>query len=205
MSDQRSPEWFAERAGKVTASRIADVLAKTKSGWGASRANYMAQLVCERLTGQPAESFSNSAMQWGTEKEPDARAAYCFLHDVDVIEVGFIEHPTIPMTGASPDGHIGDDGMVEIKCPNTSTHIEFLLSGQIPEKYRLQMMWQMACTGRQWNDYASFDPRLTADLQLKIVRLVRDDGAISAIEAEVTKFLAELDSKLAQLQQLRAA
>ncbi len=205
MNDQRTPEWFAERAGKVTASRIADVLAKTKSGWGASRANYMAQLVCERLTGQPAESFSNAAMQWGTDKEPDARAAYCFLYDVDVVEVGFIEHPTIAMSGASPDGLIGDDGMIEIKCPNTSTHIEFLLSGSIPEKYRLQMTWQLACTDRQWNDYASFDPRLPADLQLKVVRLHRDNAAITALETEVAKFLAELDSKLSQIQQLRAA
>ncbi len=207
MSDiiQLSPEWFAARIGKVTASKIADIMAKTKSGWGASRANYLAQLVCERLTGQVAESYSNAAMAWGTENEPSARSAYCFLNDVEVTEIGFVDHPTIAMSGASPDGLICDDGLIEIKCPNTATHIEFLLSGNIPEKYRLQMTWQMACTGRQWNDYASFDPRLPADLQLKVVRLHRDNAAITTLENEVAKFLAELDSKLSQIQQLRAA
>ncbi len=207
MSDiiQGSPEWFAIRCGKVTASKMADIVAKTKSGWGASRANYLAQLVCERLTGQVAESYSNAAMAWGTENEPSARSAYCFLNDVEVAEIGFVDHPTIPMSGASPDGLIGDDGLIEIKCPNTATHIEFLLTGNIPEKYRLQMLWQMACTGRQWNDYASFDPRLPADLQLKVVRLLRDDAAIRSLETEVAVFLSELDGKLAAIQKLRDA
>ena len=205
MIEQRSAEWFAERIGKVTASRIADVMAKTKTGWGASRANYAAQLIAERLTGQVQESYSNAAMNWGTETEPMARAAYCFLYDAEVVEVGSVPHPTIAMSSASPDGLVGDDGLIEIKCPQTATHIDFLLCGTIPEKYRLQMLWQMACTGRKWCEYASFDPRLPADMQLKVIRLARDDVAIRDLETSVIVFLAEVDAKLAALYKLREA
>ena len=197
--DQHSPEWYAARLGKATASRVADLMAKTKSGYSASRANYMAELICERLTGQPAERFTNGAMQWGTDTEPQARAAYAFLGDLDVAEVGFVLHPTIADFGASPDGLVGDDGLVEIKCPNTATHIETLLSGVVPGKYLAQMQTQMACTGRAWCDFVSFDPRLPADLQLWVKRVPRDDEAIRAIEAEVQAFLSELDAKVEAL------
>lgn len=197
--DQHSPEWYAARLGKATASRVADLMAKTKSGYSASRANYMAELICERLTGQPAERFTNGAMQWGTDTEPQARAAYAFLGDLDVAEVGFVLHPTIADFGASPDGLVGDDGLVEIKCPNTATHIETLLSGGVPGKYLAQMQTQMACTGRAWCDFVSFDPRLPADLQLWVKRVPRDDEAIRAIEAEVQAFLSELDAKVEAL------
>ena len=144
MIVQGSPEWFAARLGKVTASKVSDVVAKTKSGWGASRANYMAALIAERLTQTPADSFSNAAMQWGTEQEPLARVAYEFFTGRDVEQVGFVDHPSIPMTGASPDGLVGEDGLVEIKCPNTATHIDTLLDGKVPGKYVIQMQWQMA-------------------------------------------------------------
>lgn len=206
MSDiiQGSPEWFAIRCGKVTASKMADMTAKTKSGWGASRGNYMAQLIVERLTGKPVETYSNAAMQWGTETEPQARAAYCFMHDAEVVEVGFVAHPTIADSGASPDGLIGDDGMIEIKCPNTATHIETLLGEAVEGKYIKQMQWQMACTGRKWCDFASFDPRLPAELQLKVIRVNRDDGLIAELEKETVSFLAELTEKLAKLEGLRA-
>ena len=146
MIEQRSDAWFEARIGKVTASRVADVIAKTKTGFSTSRDNYMAQLVCERLTGQKADGFTNSAMQWGTETEPLARAAYESLKDVLVDEVGFVPHPSIIMAGASPDGLVGDDGLLEIKCPNTATHIETLLSQTVPGKYNTQMQFQMACT-----------------------------------------------------------
>jgi putative phage-type endonuclease len=202
---QGSAEWFAARCGKVTASKLADLTAKTKSGWSASRANYMAQLIAERLTGLPAESFSNAAMQWGTATEPQARAAYSFLTDKEVAEVGFIEHPSIPMTGASPDGMIGDDGLVEIKCPNTSTHLDTLLGSDIDGKYTKQMHWQMACTGRKWCDFVSFDPRMPADLQIKIHRVERDDGLIASLEADVKQFLVEVDEKMDELNKLREA
>lgn len=196
---QGTDAWKAARLGRVTASRVSDLIAKTKTGWGASRANLMAQLIAERLTGVPSVDFVNSAMQWGTEKEPDARAAYAFLRDVDVVEVGFAPHPTIEMSGASPDGLVNDDGLVEFKCPNTANHIETLISQTIPGKYITQMDWQMACTGRQWCDFASFDPRLPPDMQLFVKRRERDDARIAELETEVRTFLAELDAKVAEL------
>ena len=202
--EQRTDDWFAARIGKVTASRVADVVAKTKSGYSASRDNYMAQLVCERLTGKPAESFSNAAMQWGTETEPLARAAYEAKKDVLVDEVGFIDHPSIVNSGASPDGLVGIDGLIEIKCPNTATHIDTLLSQTVPKKYADQIFWQMACTNRDWCDFVSYDPRLPPDLQLFIKRIPRDDKYIQLLEAEVIEFLTETAHKVAQLLNLKA-
>lgn len=199
---QGSVEWFAIRCGKVTASRVADVVAKTKSGPAASRANYMAELIAERLTGEPAERFTNAAMQWGTEKEPDARAAYEFRTDVSVSEIGFAVHPTIDASGASPDGLVGDDGLVEIKCPNTATHLETLLGQDVPAKYLTQMQWQMACTARQWCDFVSFDPRLPESMRLFVKRVKRDDTRINELETEVAGFLLELSVKLSQLNSL---
>lgn len=199
MMDQRTPEWFAARLGKVTASRVADVMAKTAKGPGAGRANYMAELLCERLTGQQAERFSNAAMDWGTVTEPQARAAYEFITDLAVVETGLVDHPTIPMFGASPDGLVGDDGLIEIKCPNTATHIETLLSETVPGKYMTQMQVQMICTGRAWCDFVSFDPRLPPDLQIWIKRVPADAAMQAEITSEVTKFLGELSGKIAAL------
>jgi len=202
MSDfipQRSDAWIQQRLGKVTASRIADVCARTKSGWGAGRKNYMAELVAERLTGSRIEGFTNAAMQWGTDMEPEARNAYEFYSDVTVAEAGFVPHPTIAETGASPDGFVGDDGLVEIKCPNTATHIETLLGGALAEKYFLQMQWQMACTGRQWCDFVSYDPRLPEAMRMHFDRVKRDDAAIEAIENDVIGFLSELRDTVHQL------
>lgn len=197
--EQRSPEWFAARAGKVTASRVADIVAKTKTGYSASRVNYMAQLICERLTGQAQEGFQNAAMQWGTDTEPLARSAYEMERDVFVTEVGMVNHPTIEMAGASPDGLIGDEGLIEIKCPNTATHIENLLSNTAPTNYVIQMQWQMACTGRKWCDFVSFDPRMPEDLKIMVVRVQRDDEQIAKLEDEVIKFLDDLQKKVDQL------
>lgn len=203
MIEQGSPEWFAQRLGKVTASRVADVIAKTKTGYSTSRDNYMAQLVCERMTQTVAESFTNSAMQWGTETEPLARAAYEAHADVLVDEVPMIAHPTIEAAGASPDGLVGDDGLVEIKCPNTATHIDTLLSQTVPGKYNTQMQWQMACTGRQWCDFVSFDPRMGDGLQLFVKRVPRDAAYIAMLEEEVKKFLVELDGKIMKLNEMK--
>ena len=202
--EQRTEEWFAARCGKVTASRIADLMAKTKSGWGASRANYMAQLIAERLTNTVADSYTNAAMQWGTDVEPQARAGYEFIHDVTVEEVAFVPHPTLE-AGASPDGLVGADGLVEIKCPNTATHIDTLLNEKIPAKYVDQMQWQMACTGRRWCDFVSFDPRMPADLQMWVNRVDRDDERITEIETAVTDFLNELEEKVTALNERKAA
>jgi putative phage-type endonuclease len=203
MMDQGTEEWFTIRIGKVTASRVADVIAKTKTGYSASRDNYMAQLVCERLTGQKGESFTNAAMQHGTETEPLARAAYEALKDVLVDEVGFVPHPTIEMAGASPDGLVGDDGLLEIKCPNTATHIDTLLSQTVPGKYNTQMQFQMACTGRQWCDFVSFDNRLPEELQLFVTRVPRDEVFIRLIESEIVQFIAELDDKINKLMKVK--
>lgn len=197
---QGSEAWLAARLGKVTASRMADLMARTKSGWSASRANYLAELLCERLTGAPAERFVNAAMAHGTAQEPFARQAYTNHTGADVYEVGFIDHPEIAMSGASPDGFVGDDGMVEIKCPNTATHLDTLLgAGGIAEKYVLQIQWQMSCTGRAWCDFVSYDPRCPEHLRLFVQRVHRDTGLILQLESEVSAFLAELDAKIEAL------
>ena len=201
--EQRTTEWHTARLGKVTASRVADVIAKTKTGYGASRANLMADLICERLTNQPASTFSNAAMEWGTEQEPHARAAYSARTGELVEEVGFIDHPTIAMSGASPDGLVGE-GCVEFKCPNTANHLEYVLFGdKVPEKYMTQMQWQMACTNRPWCDFVSYDPRLPEHLQMLVVRVWRNDKRIAELEDEVRKFLAELDEKVTKLKELK--
>lgn len=200
MTEQGTPEWFAERLGKVTASRVADVVAKTKTGWSASRANYMAQLVAERLTGEQQESYTNAAMQWGIDKEPEARAAYEFRTDSEVTEVGFLEHPNIGMTGASPDGLVGATGLVEFKCPNTATHIDTLLGEPFPGKYIIQAQWQMACSGREWCDLCSYDPRLPESMRLFIHRVERNDEMIRELSGEVIAFLVEINDKVAALQ-----
>ena len=196
MIEQRSDEWFAARLGKVTASRVADVIAKTKTGYSTSRENYMAQLVVERMTQKPTESYSNAAMQWGTDQEPFARAAYELSEGVMVEEVGFVPHPNIPMAGASPDGFVGVNGLVEIKCPNTATMIETLLTNKCPQKYFTQIQFQLACTDRVFCDYVVFDPRMPEDLQLFVTRIERDEDYIAHIEDEIQTFLEEVDHKV---------
>ena len=202
---QGSEAWFAQRLGRVTASRLVDVLAKLKTGEAAARANYRAELVAERLTGKAAESFTNAAMKWGTDCEPLARAAYEAEFGVLVDEVGMIQHPSIEWAGASPDGLVGADGLLEIKCPSTKTHIDTLLSGEAPSQYLPQMFWQMACTGRAWCDFVSFDPRLPVDLQLFVKRFPRDDARIASMEMEVRAFLREVDETITNLRKIRPA
>lgn len=209
MHEQGSAEWLLERCGKVTASRIADLMATTRSGFAASRDNYKAQLIAERLTGCVAPSFTNAAMIHGTETEPEARRAYEFFVDRDVQQVGFIPHPSIEMAGASPDGFVADDGLLELKCPNTATHIETLLTGRIPDKYHKQMQFQMACTGREWCDFASYDNRMPERMRLFVKRVKRDEEEVSEIETAVRAFLLEIDETLGRLrstyEQLEAA
>lgn len=201
MIEQGTEDWHAKRRGKVTASRVADVIKKTKSGYSTSRKNYAAQLLCERLTGRTAEGFTNAAMQWGVEKEPEAVAAYEFMKNVSVEKVDFVDHPSIAMAGASPDRLVGEDGLLEAKCPNTATHLETLTSGEIDEDYLTQIQWQLACTGRKWCDFVSFDPRLPAHLQLFIKRVDRDQRRIIELESEVSGFLRELAAQIASLPQ----
>ena len=199
---QRSAEWYAARCGSLGASQLADALAKTKSGWGASRANLRAKLVVERLTGQQEDGFASSAMIWGQEKEEDARTAYSFVTGNDVTEVGLYKHPTIIGSHASPDGLVGDDGCIEIKCPNSATHIEVLKTKQIAHKYILQMQWQMACADRQWCDFVSFDPRMPDHLSLYIARVERDNDMLAILESEVAAFLVEVDEDVKALSKL---
>jgi len=189
--EQRTEEWFSARLGKVTASRVADVLAKIKSGESASRKNYKMELVVQRLTNKQGESFTNAAMEWGTEQEPFARMAYEAHTGTFVKEEGFVDHPTIEGFGCSPDGIVGE-GLIEIKCPNTANHIETVLENKVPSKYIPQMQCQMACTGAKWCDFVSFDPRVPEDLQLFVVRVERDQEYIDSMEVEVKQFLSEV-------------
>ena len=203
MIEQRTEEWFKQRLGRVTASAIANVIAKTKTGPSASRENYSTQLTLERLTGQQAEFYTNAAMEWGTATEPQARQHYELYRDVFVDEVGFITHPMIEMSGASPDGFVGEDGLVEIKCPESKTQMETLLNQKVPSKYIPQMQWQMACTGRKWCDFVSFDPRMPENLQIFVQRVERNDEYIKMLEDEVTAFLVEIDQKVEILRNIK--
>lgn len=202
---QGSEAWFQQRLGKATASRIADILAKTKTGYSTSRENYCVELALERITGTRQEFYTNDAMKWGTETEPLARAAYEAHTGAIVDEVAMIDHPTIAMAGASPDGCLDADGLIEIKCPNSATHMKTLLSKKPDNKYITQMTWQMACTGRKWCDFVSFDPRFPEHLRLFITRIYRDEAAIQAMESEVTQFLMEVDAMVQQLNNMKEA
>lgn len=199
--EQGTEEWRAARLGKVTASRISEVMAKLKDGsYGASRANYMAEKILEKLTGQPQDGdYVSKAMQWGMDNEEDARIAYTFTTGRAITQVGFIEHPVIPQSGASPDGLVPHMGLVQIKCPNPATHIETLLTGKIDRAYMLQMNWEMACTETLWCDFVSFDPRMPPEMQLWIRRINRNDALIAEIRQEVVKFVIDCGEKLAAL------
>lgn len=189
---QQTADWLKARAGHVTASRFKDVLAKIKSGEAQTRAKYRLQLVTERLTGLPVEGYKNAAMAWGTEREPEARMAYEAATGEIVAEVGFLVHPTIQWCGASPDGLVGADGMVEIKCPFESTvHVLTLIDG-MPSEHMAQIQGNLWVNGRKWCDFISYDPRLPEGLQLHRQRIERDDKFISSLVAEVAQFLAEV-------------
>lgn len=198
--EQKTDEWYKARLGKVTASRVSAVLAKRDS---ATRADYLTDLVLERLTGNQQEFYQNEAMQWGTDTEPQARMAYEAFKCVLVDEMGFIDHHSIQYFGCSPDGLVGEDGLVEIKCPNSKTHISTLMSGKAPTKYIPQMQTQMAVMNRQWCDFVSFDPRLPEDLQLFVIRVNRDDEYIAKLEEEVTAFLEEVELTVVKLKGLK--
>jgi len=201
--EQGTPEWHQLRCGKVTASRVADIVRKVKSGGvSASRQRYLGELVAERLTGAPTVGFKSADMEWGNANEDNARQFYAFMNDVTLETIAFVPHPTIEMAGASPDRLVGADGLVEIKAPAVHTHIDTLLTDAIEPDYLKQMCWQMACTGRQWVDYVSYEPRLPENLRMFTKRVHRDETAIKAMEAEVEKFLAEVEDTIHQLQRL---
>lgn len=199
---QGTEAWLRSRLGKVTASCIADVMAKTKTGWAATRLAYRSRLIIERLTNEPVDTYVNEDMRRGIEMEPEARTAYEFYQGCNVQQVGFVRHPTLSMAGCSPDGLVGDDGLVEFKVPRSHTHLETLLGREIPGKYQLQMLFQMACTGRKWADFVSYDPRFPEEMRLFVKRLERDDARIKDIEAHVECFLQEIDAAVAELTKL---
>lgn len=197
MAEQGTDEWLRERAGKVTASALSNVMmAKTTAGYQ----GYMAQLICERLTGEPVETFKSAAMENGNETEPQARAFYELETGNEVVECGFVTHYPLEQSGASPDGLIGELGMVEIKCPQPAKHIKNLMGGKIDRAYILQMQWQMACTGREWCDFVSFNPTFPPHLQLHVQRVSFDAEMQEEIRAAVTTFLAEIDAKIRVLE-----
>ena len=204
--DQQSPEWLHARCGCVTASRVADAIAKLKNGKPtAARETYMMELLAETVTGSAAEHYVSAPMMHGIETEPLARNMYEIERGIEIERVGFVLHPKIKRTGASPDGLIGDDGILEIKCPQTTTHLGYFIEGVMPEKYIPQVTWQLACTGRKFCDFVSYDPRLPADFGLFIVRFERNDKEIEEMECEVTKFREELDALAAKLLKNRPA
>lgn len=189
---QGSDAWKAARCGSLGASVLHEAVARTKTGYGASRANRMATLVIEQLTGVPVETFQNAAMLHGTETEPEARIAYEFYANADVAQVGLVLHPNIGGTHASPDGLVGTDGLLEIKCPQPAQHLSTLLGEPIPEKYQIQMLWQMKCCDRAWCDFASYSPAFPESMKLHVRRFPRDDARIAELEKEVIDFLNEL-------------
>lgn len=201
-AEQGSEEWLAARLGRVTASRVSDVIAKTKTGYSTSRAAYMAELICERLTGKQADSFTNDDMRRGTELEPIARAMYEIQTERTVRQVGFVIHPTIDQAGASPDGLV-DDGLLEIKCPRPHIHLDYLEGQSPPAKYLPQMAWQCICTQRGWVDFVSYCEAMPEDLQLFVVRYEPRLDYLKEIEAEVEKFLKETDERMQRINQLR--
>jgi len=194
--DQRSDEWFSARLGFATASRMNDALAGPDT---AARRNYLIQLVTERLTGQQQESYNSAAMQRGVDLEPVARMAYESKNGF-VDKTGFHKHQSIEWFGASPDGLVGDDGLVEIKCPNSTTHVDYILEGKVPTKYKRQMLAQLACTGRKWCDFVSFDDRLPEHLQLFVVRFEPKQEEIDKLQEGVIKFLNDVQQEFNKCQ-----
>lgn len=197
---QGEPEWHAARAGRVTASRVADIVRKTKTGVSASRNTYLGELVAERLSGKVAEAgFKSAAMQWGNDNEANAVALYELIHDCDCEAIGFALHPKIEMAGCSPDRLVNDAGLVEVKCPNTATHIATLLGAPIDPDYIKQIQWQLSVCERAWCDFVSFDPRLPAEMQIYVQRVPRDDRLIRELESAVEEFLFEVDNMVKTL------
>lgn len=198
--EQGSDEWKQARLGHVTASNIAEVMSKGKgTAEAVGRYKYKVRLVAERLTMTPGESYTNAAMQWGIEQEQFACIAYEAQKETFVDKIGFVLHPDIKWLGVSPDRIVGHDGLIEVKCPNTTTHLDYLFENKVPTEYYKQIQCQLWVTGRQWCDFVSYDPRLPKRNQLLIVRTERDESLIKEMEAETLKFLAEVETLIIKL------
>jgi putative phage-type endonuclease len=198
---QGTEEWLALRAGLITGSRISDVMA---GGAGIIKEKYRVQLAIERITKKPVPmDFKSSAMIKGNDDEPLAREHYEFMNDVDTEQVGFVFHPTLSRAGASPDSLVGDDGLLEIKCPNMGTHVNYLLSKKIPKNYLDQMQWQMACTGRQWCDWVTFCKEMPIHLRVLIIRVNRDEQRIAELEQAAFEFDGGIEQLIIKLGALK--
>jgi putative phage-type endonuclease len=197
---QGGEEWRLARCGHITASRLHAATAKgARGGYLSTRQDVIWQVIEERLTGIPAEVFQTYAMRWGTETEPAAIAAAELICGFSVEPAGYVQHSSIPMTGASPDGLIGQDGLIEVKCPTTKTHLQTLLNGRVPEQYRPQMQWQLACTGRDWVQFVSFDPRLPVEYQLFLDIERRDEEVIAMLSIEIELLESEIKNLMEQI------
>ena len=197
--EQGTERWAQERCGRITASRCGEVIATTKKGEAAARRDYRTELIIERLTGVPVAQYVSREMQWGLFQEPFARAMYEITRGIEVDQAGFVVHPHIPYFGCSPDGLVGDDGMIQIKCPNTTTHLAWWMAGAIPLEHIPQMLAELAVTGRRWVDFVSFDPRLPERLQLFVRRYTRDEKHVASMETEVVHFNGELEGAIKAL------
>ncbi|EJF74212.1 hypothetical protein MCO_01838 [Bartonella sp. DB5-6] len=201
--EQRTAEWFQARLGKVTASNIYNILSKTTKGLPTSKyEDYKIKLITERLTREISPYYETEDMRWGVEHEDDALKEYAFIYDADITKCGFIQHPTIEMAGASPDGLIGEDGLIEVKCPRSVNHMRFCISDEIKPEYHAQMQFQMACTGRKWRHFISYNPQFvgrSTGLRMKIKRVHRDEKQIEEINKAVEAFLAEIEREIQQL------
>ena len=199
--EQGSEAWKMARLGHVTASNVSDVMARGKDGEATTRYKYKVKLVAERLTTEQPESYTNTAMQWGIDQEQFAVIAYEMKADVMTDLTGFWLHPALKWVGASPDRLVGDDGLLEVKCPNTTTHLDYIFAGKVPAEYVKQVQAQLWITGRAWCDFVSFDPRLPPRNQLLVVRVFRDEKLIAEMETETVKFLGEVTSLINKLKE----
>lgn len=197
---QRTEQWRQDRCGKATASRVLDIITRTRNGWGHARGKYLDQLIAERLSGRPQDMRRIKSLDDRSDLEPDARDAYCFYTDNEIELVGFVPHPTIENAGASPDGLVNSDGMLELKCLDAGNHHKLFAGDLSPlEDYLPQVHFGMACTERKWTDLVAYCPIMPEELKMFRQPIQRDDDLIVVLEREVKAFLAEVDSKVAAL------
>ncbi len=201
---QPTRKWIECRLGRITASRFGDIMAYSKAKGKETvelkcRSDYRMELIAERLTGQLSQRFVTNEMKWGSEMEEYARAAYETAYSVLVQPVGFCLHPTMDFSGASPDGWVGDNKIIEIKCPTTATYLGWRKSREVPQEYVDQILWNMVCGERFEADFIGYDPRLPAHLQLLVVPVQYDEGRVALLEAEVRKMEAEIQAEIAAI------
>ena len=199
---QGSEEWFASRVGKITASRLGDIMKKTRYGESTYKAKVRLELAIERITGKSASSVvMNQAMRDGVEREPDARKLFEAVTGKEVAEVGSFDHPTIVNTSASPDGLIrGENSCLEIKCPLATTHAKNLMSDTMPKNYIYQVQHQIQCTESDFAYFASYHPDFPKDLRLKIVKVERDDEVINSLNTAIRQFDIEIEDLIIKIQ-----